>query len=272
MNAPLNGIPILTYHKIDARREWGLTCVRPHRFREQMVFLKETGFHPVNFFQLQKNRLPKKPVIITFDDGYDSVYRHALPVLQELQFTAVVFVITGFIGGWNRWDANLGGIRFRHLDEPQIGALSGAGMEIGSHGITHRALTSLSAAEIETELSLSRKFLSGITGQAARSVAYPFGMQNAVVCRMARQAGYVYGCINLWGKLSAGSALALRRIPVYRTDSLSAFRRKLSSDWAHKAEITKLRTIGWWARLTPLYQKFTKNLSGHLMRASVAQK
>ncbi|MEJ2538336.1 MAG: polysaccharide deacetylase family protein, partial [Calditrichia bacterium] len=149
-------IPILTYHKISKNREWGINTVSPKKFTEHLHFLKTENYTPINFRDLSKNELPSNPVIITFDDGYESVFEHAYPALSEFGFTAVVFVITGYIGKWNKWDANLGGIRFRHLNRQQIQELATNNMEIGSHGISHRAFTRLSSDEAGRELLESK--------------------------------------------------------------------------------------------------------------------
>lgn len=261
MELQFSDIPIITYHKISTRREWGLNTVPPNRFREQLLFLKDSGFNPINFKQLLSNDLPPKPIIITFDDGYDSVYECALPVLKEFKFTGVIFVITNFIGEWNTWDANLGGIRFRHLDERQITQLAEYGMELASHGVTHRAFTHLNDDEIRAEMEISQQWLADLTGQSVVTLAYPFGIQNGRVQQIARETGYKFGCTNLWGVKNNNNLLCLSRIAIYRLDSLSAFRRKLISGWQHRIEISKLQALSWPARLTPIFQKYIKRIS-----------
>ena len=249
-------IPILSYHKIDRRAEWGLTCVKPDRFSRQMAYLKNEGYQPITFHNLYSGTLPDKPIIITFDDGYRSVYRNAFPVLQETGFSAVVFLITGYIGKLNTWDANIGGIRFAHLDEGQIAEMSRAGVEIASHTVSHRALTYLSDNEVRRELETSRRRLAEICQREIISLAYPFGLQNSRVRHIARRCGYRFGCVNIWGGNHGTDILNLRRIPVYRSDSFGDFRRKLSAGTGHKIELAKLRVISWPARLTPVYQRF----------------
>lgn len=249
-------IPILTYHKIDIRREWGLNVVSPQAFRAQMEWLKSAGFSPINF--RQSATAAARPVIITFDDGYESVYRHAFPILQEFGFTAVVFIITGFRGRFNTWDANLGGIRFRHLNDSQIREMSALGIEMGSHTVSHRALPALGREETLCELLDSRRALSDLTGQPVMSLAYPFGRSNQTVRKLAAECGYRFGCVNLWGTIEKENLFTLRRIPVYQTDSLPAFRRKLGAGWGHRLEMGKLRAISWPARLTPLYQRLKR--------------
>ncbi len=251
----LASIPILTYHKIDTVKEWGLNVVSPENFRQQMEWLREQGYQTVtfrNWHKVEPHSAP--PIILTFDDGYESVYRYAFPVLQEVGFTAVVFVVTGYRGKWNTWDANLGGIRFRHLNDDQLRHLWEAGWELGSHTVSHRALIYLNDAEVRRELEESRAVLENLTGAGVTVVAYPFGRQNARIRRMAHQAGYRFGCRNLWGHTGNEELLALKRIPVYGTDSLKTFRRKLEPGVGHTWEMLRLRAISWPARLTGMYQ------------------
>ncbi len=226
----------------------------PRRFREQMEFLRQRGFRPLTFRELTSSELSEKPVIITFDDAYESVYQQAFPILQEYGFPAVIFVIVRYVGTWNTWDANLGGLRFRHVSANQIRELAQAGWEIGSHTLTHRALTYLPEKEVDREVRESRRQLQEITGQEVLTLAYPFGLQNAAVRERTRTAGYRWACQNLWGEYRPDNPFTIRRIPVYRTDSLAAFRRKLQPGLPHRVEMSKLRLISWWAHLTPLYQ------------------
>ena len=260
MKERFSEIPILTYHKITSQREFGINTVAPEKFREQMLFLKNNNFNPTTFRDIIQGNLPPKPVIITFDDGYASVFKCAYSILRECQFTAVIFLITDYFGGENSWDANLGGVKFTHLDEQQAAALSLSGMELGSHGATHRALSFLTEKEVESELQKSQEVISQISGQPVTSLAYPFGIQNQKIQEIAEHTGYQVGCINLWGKSDRNNPLSLKRIPVYGIDSLASFRRKLSTGISKTAEILKLKMLSWPAFLTPLFQKQIKNL------------
>jgi len=253
-------IPILTYHKISNRREWGINAISPKRFAGHLQFLKSENYIPINFQDLSQKELPTNPVIITFDDGYESVYENAFPILSEFGFTAVVFVITGFIGRWNKWDANLGGVRFRHLNRQQIQELAQNNFEIGSHGISHRAFTHLTNTEAAVELIESKNSLEQITSQEVVSMAYPFGIQNKIIQEQVKKAGYQFACVNLYGSSEKSNPLAIRRFPVYNTDSSSAFRLKLIRNSRNKIEMTKLKILSSPAFLTPVYQKFIKRI------------
>ena len=256
----LEEIPILTYHKITSQPEFGLNTLPPGRFQKQMNYLKEQNFHPVTFQDLLTQGIPPHPIIITFDDGYSSVYHEAFPILKELGFRAVIFIISDYIGKVNSWDANLFAVKFSHLNESQIKALAAAGMEIGSHGVSHRALTFLTAKELEHELCHSREILTSLSGRAIESFAYPFGIQDITVQQAVQRAGYKFACINVWGSRNSSNQFCLPRLPVYRTDSLNSFKQKLSSGRRKQLEILKLRLFSWPAFLTPLYQKFFKKL------------
>jgi len=260
MKERFSEIPILTYHKISHQREFGINTVSPEKFREQMLFLKKYGYNPTTFRDVLQGNLTANPVIITFDDGYASVFKNAFPILKEYQFKAVVFLITEYFGKKNSWDANLGGIEFTHLDEQQAAELFLYGIELGSHGATHRALSLLTEKEVELELQESQEVIHRLSGQPVTALAYPFGIQNKKIQEIARRNGYQVGCINLWGKSEHNNPLNLKRMPVYGIDSLASFQKKLSPGKSKTSEILKLKMLSWPAFLTPLYQKYIKNL------------
>jgi len=260
MTQNLSHIPILTYHKITDRREIGLNTVPPGRFAEHIKYLWEEGFTALTFSDITGNNLPSRPIIITFDDGYSSVYHQALPTLMKHEFRAVVFIITNYIGKENTWDANLGGITFSHLNKYQIKELGICGMEIGSHGMSHRSLTFLTAETVFSEMNESRQKIFEIIGKYPQTIAYPFGLQNRQIREAAVECGYRYGCVNLWGSGRVLNPFCLQRIPVYRTDSVKNLRKKIITGWGNLSEITKLRIISFPALLTPFYQKFIKKI------------
>jgi peptidoglycan/xylan/chitin deacetylase (PgdA/CDA1 family) len=260
MTGQISDIPILTYHKISARGEVGINTVHPRKFEVQMRYLKDAGYSAITFNDIKNNNIPDKPIIITFDDGYASVHETALPILHALKFRAVVFIISGYIGKENTWDANLAGIRFSHLHLSQIQELFQAGLEIGSHGVTHRALTYLPLDKINFELSESRERLSNLIQDSISTIAYPFGIQNRTIQNLAKDAGYDFGCINLWGVDKIENNFCLKRIPVYGTDSLNSLKRKFCSHKLNKSEIIKLKILSFPAFLTPIYQKYLNKL------------
>ena len=252
-------VPILIYHKVEARKEVGINVVSPEKFRQHITVLRELGYRSVTFWDLlTAPALPPKPVIITFDDAYESVYHYAFPVLREFGFTAVVFVIAGFIGRWNSWDANLGGIRFRHMNEDQLREIARAGWEIGSHGVSHRALTFLGREQLEEEICQSRRILQIISENPVLTVAYPFAMHNPHVRAAAKKAGFTFGCKSIRGKEAREDLLQIRRAPVYQFEGMPGLRHKLDPQrisWPHKIKLSMLSAP---AVLTPFYQALFK--------------
>lgn len=258
MTFKLSQIPIITYHKICRQKEFGINVIDPIQFKKQMRFLHANNYRPITFKNVLMNHIPSKPIIITFDDGYQSVFQYALPILRKFNFQAVVFVISNHIGKDNSWDVKLSSKQFKHLNENEIALLARAGIEIGSHGKSHRALPFLNDELIRKELEQSRNILGEITNQNILTLAYPFGMQNKRIQNIAKLTGYKFGCINLWGDHQKENPFCLKRIPIYCTDYLSSLQNKLSSGWKNRIELIKLKILSSPAILTPLYQKYFK--------------
>ena len=253
----LSRIPVLNYHKIEIKSDIGITARHPDDFLQDMEYLAAHAYTPLTFQSVEHlERLPEKPVMITFDDGYASVYEHAFPVLSRFGFNAVVFVPASYIGKTNDWDVQFGTKKFRHLSKEQIAALSAAGHEIAAHGMKHLPFTLLNSKLLKLELEESRDVLEGITGKPVRALCYPFGRFNSRVIDAVKQAGYRYAMASLYlGRvLEKESHLALRRFNVYRFDSTRIIGKKLragfNSPLAYRDWLLQLG-----GRATPLYQR-----------------
>lgn len=156
-------------------------------------------------------------VAITFDDGEHTVLTEALPRLERLGARAALFMTTAWIG------------RPGYLDRHGLLAIREAGWLIGSHGHTHRFLTTLAPAELELELRRSSEILAGILGEAPQDLAFPGGRTSSAVERAAAAAGYA----RLWSSTpgrnrSLAAGAALRRTAVRRGDDLQRFERLVS--------------------------------------------
>ncbi len=159
---------------------------------------------------------PSREFLLSFDDGYASLAGSAYPILADLGFTATTFLITDYVGKVNTWDVQYTWNRLQHLSWPQIEQWRARGFEFASHGASHRRLTWLDDAAIETELRGARETLTArLGGEAGRAIAYPFGAVDARVLRHARNAGYELGFAGVKG---SGEALCRPRVPVYFWD------------------------------------------------------
>jgi peptidoglycan/xylan/chitin deacetylase (PgdA/CDA1 family) len=215
-------VPILMYHRIDALQPTlpaitrSLT-VAPADFARQIRWLRGHGYHAISQEQLfaaleHGKKLPRKPVMITFDDGYRDVLANAAPVLKRLGMPATAYVITSRISN--------GDVSF--LSWAQLHALEQSGIEIGSHTVHHAELPSLSDPAALQELIQSRHALEQHLGHPVQWFAYPAGKFDARSEELARQAGYVLAVTTQPGAAqSARAPLALHRYEVLDTTGVS---------------------------------------------------
>ena len=225
----MNKIPILTYHKISDQREFGLTTVSQAKFKEQIQLIKSEGYSTISFSDLLKNKhLPEKPIIISFDDGYSSIYENALGILLDYGFKAVVFVISDYIGQLNGWEAVSFQQKHRHLTKDQILELNRQGFEIGSHGKKHKYLPGLNDKALVEEVEGSKKFLEDLTGRTINSFCYPYGRCTLRVENAVKAAGYQFATRNITFKNAKNNhSLALIKRSIYATDSITTFKEKI---------------------------------------------
>ena len=191
--------------------------------------------------------LPDKPVILTFDDGYQRLYEHAIPVLRKVGFSATLFVITDYIGEMNTWDVNLGGFKFAHLSWPEIREIRSMGFEIGSHTVSHPHLTWLKEADIRFQLEASRKSLEDGLGNKVKTISFPFGRYNETVLRLTEFAGYEHACVFFKKKKKLKKykeSFVLERKAHYIFDTYRSLNAKLNSQSVSgKLETAKLKLI-----------------------------
>lgn len=156
---------------------------------------------------------PAEPaLVLTFDDGHISNHDLALPILDKFGFKATFFVTAGFIGTGTTvsWE--------------QIRALHAAGMEIGSHTLTHRPPSTLSDNELREELVKSRQILEDGLGASVTSISSPTGFFNPRMRAIAREVGYKALCFGRIGLVQPNTdRFSLNRIAVKRTMSFEQF-------------------------------------------------
>ena len=186
---------ILMYHSVaDVAGDPSPLCVAPSRFAEQMAVLQRLGLRGVSIGSLvdaMRDGRERGLVGITFDDGYLDALEAAVPELKRRGFTATVFIIAGRLGGTNEWAK---GPSLPLLSDSQVRELADAGMEIGSHSMTHVRLAGLAASQLQAEVSGSRTSLGELVGAPVRGFAYPYGSMDAAARQAVHDAGYQYAC------------------------------------------------------------------------------
>ncbi|WP_432138520.1 MULTISPECIES: polysaccharide deacetylase family protein [unclassified Streptomyces] len=225
-------VPILMYHAVSAvpSEATRALSVTPQAFAAQMALIADRGLTPLTTAALAARwragrPLPARPVLITFDDGYAGVHRHALPVLAEHGFPATLFVSTGWIRG--TYDTGRG--LDTMLDWRQVRELAAAGVEIGGHSHTHPQLDQLGDGSLRAELTRCRDIVADELGALPVSFAYPYGYSSRRVRAAVRENGFAQA-------LAVGNALArrpqgpyaLRRVTVRRGTTTEEFERLLA--------------------------------------------
>jgi len=193
-------LPILMYHYIrtppSARSDlvgYNLS-VAPAVFAAQMDWLSDNGYHTVTFndvrlYWQRVQPLPSKPVIITLDDGYRDLYSAAFPILAAHNFTAVAYIVTGFIG--------LKG----YVTVDQIKQMDQYGFEIGAHTVNHADLARASQPWLTYQLVQSKRWLEMLLGHSVLDMAYPSGKYNFQTVLAVERAGYYSATTEQYGIL-----------------------------------------------------------------------
>lgn len=177
-------MPILVYHHVVPGRSPSLLFENPDSFEQELKYLKDNGYQPVSFDDLADClehgvALPERPVILSFDDGWDNQFNHAFPLLQKYSFTATFFAVTGYVDHEN------------FMTTEQLKTLLAAGMTIGSHTRTHPALAGVGGGQrLREEVAGSKAWLEDRLEIAVSTFAYPYGSYSASVVAAVKAAGY----------------------------------------------------------------------------------
>lgn len=223
-------IPIFLYHHIDEPPPKGTPSrsnfVKAKAFAKQMHALKKLGFKGLSLQDAAPYIAGKKEgkiAIITFDDGFLSVFQNAMPVLDKLGFTATCFFVAHQIGGENEWDSPAAH-RAKCMNESQIKEWAAHGHEIGSHTLSHVHLAQIDPTAANRQIALSRLILEDIFKTPVVSFAYPYGDMNDNIREMVRDAGYTYAATTQRGRYHVGTSLyEMPRHSVRRNDTLIQF-------------------------------------------------
>lgn len=237
-------IPILMYHKIplESLNSRHRIFVVRDQFRKHLEFFKSRGFQTLSFSELKKfwsgeksyKEFPRKPLLLTFDDGYKDNLTNAEPLLKEFEMKATIFVLGNHQILENTWDASTGEKPYELMSFEEKKKLDPQVWEIGSHGFDHLHLTQVppeaAYREIEkSKLSLEKDFSRQIT-----CFAYPFGSTSAEIAEFAKKAGYAFAVNTDQGGLHlADQPHSLFRVNIFPEDGPFQLWKKTSS-WYRK--------------------------------------
>lgn len=206
-------VPILMYHyirELPANDQLGDNLsVSPEVFSEQIMRLSQNGYVTIKMADLSDPKKKaiskiyyekKKPIILTFDDGYDDAYTHALPILRKYHFFGTFYIIRDFVG------------KARYLTKSQIVKMAALGMEIGSHTLNHPNLANLGQAMQYEQIYLSK--------ENASTFCYPSGRYNEITLNLVKTAGYSTAVTTIEGVANQNSDFW--QLPRLRVQNISA--------------------------------------------------
>ncbi len=203
---------VLNYHKVDNIHN--SLSVIPEDFERQMRYLSENGYNTITPEQLYDNittgaELPEKPILITFDDGYQDNYDNAYPILKKYNMKATIFVVTGFLGKHKNY-----------LTWEEAKELENSGISIESHTLNHKSMTELSDEQLRVELVNSRIDIKEKLGKESYFMAYPTGTYNLHIANMVKEAGYKGAFTIKYGNADGNTNVyAIERIPIFHTEN-----------------------------------------------------
>ena len=181
------GFPILEYHQITDEKldpDFEIYNVPPAEFAAQLDLLQAEGYTTITLQDFMrvvhgKGKLPEKPIVLTFDDGYEDNFKIMLPILERHGMTAVIYVITNELGKKN------------YLTLEELKEMQRRGIEIGSHTADHLPLTTLNAEIQLKQIRESKIFLEWSGLQTIYSLSYPNGAFNAEIEEILRREEYL---------------------------------------------------------------------------------
>jgi GT2 family glycosyltransferase/peptidoglycan/xylan/chitin deacetylase (PgdA/CDA1 family) len=190
--------------------------------------------------------LPAGATLVTFDDAYADLIPAAVEVLSSRGIPAVVFAVGGQIGGSNEWDRHLGAKTLRLLDAQGLQALVAAGIEIGSHSVSHRQLTKVDGEQVLAETRESAEQIEAAGLPRPRAFAYPYGDWDERGTAAVAAAGYAVAFTIDPGLVRPGcDRYALPRIEVLASDTPKTIRVKIATAaWPQKLRSRVLRRLG----------------------------
>jgi peptidoglycan/xylan/chitin deacetylase (PgdA/CDA1 family) len=230
-------VPIIAYHRVNDFRQDMLT-VNTELFHQQMSYLKKKGYQSINlddlvsFYLNRDSNLPDKPIVITFDDGFQDNYLYAFPILNEFGFKATFFLILDLIGTDIIFEKN-------KMDKPdlskdkmlswnEIKKMHEEGMKFGAHTCSHTNLLNISQKQAEQEIFGSYSKFVQQMDYPPLFFCYPYGVFDEGIKILVKRAGFRGAVVTPNCHLEEEDLFALFRVGIYGHNNLQTFKFKIS--------------------------------------------
>ncbi len=226
-------VPILMYHYIseppaDADIYRTDLSLSPETFAAHLDYLRAEGYTTLylrdllSYLATGQPELPEKPVILTFDDGYEDNYLNAFPALAERDMTGTFFIITDFATQ----------DRPGYADWQQLGEMAAAGMEIGSHSRDHPDLAGKDSDYLVWQALGSQETIEANTGAHPRVLSYPAGSYDQRVIDIFRSAHYWGAVTTQQGVIQrSDQPFELKRVRIRNTTGVEQLANLLQAPW-----------------------------------------
>ncbi|MGD0035692.1 MAG: polysaccharide deacetylase family protein [Bacteroidota bacterium] len=246
----IHELPVLMYHRVVERKlasaEYDIHITQQN-MEKQLLFLKHRGFETIGFEDLLHRQLPKKPIILTFDDGYEDNYYYLFPLLKKYQMKAVIYIIGDRQLRNNAWDIQEGLQEAKLLTPNQIMEMLKSGLlEFGAHSMSHPDLTKLSPNEIHKEIGGSKNALETFLSKPVVSFAYPYGSVSEEIKSITAQEGFTFG-------------IAVESGPIHFRNDLMEIHRIYIPSWTSIFNY-RIKTCGFYLRYQRLSWIIKRNL------------
>lgn len=237
-------VKVLMYHRVESdgpcsdSYPWTVTV---SQLRRHLQLITRWGYTPICFEDILTYndgmlRLPKRPVILTFDDGCSRTADNVMSVFSDFGARGTFFVLGNRLITSSEWDSGRGYRVVTLLNHRQVRELHTAGFEVGSHTMSHPNLTSIPPTEIEREVIDSKKALEDLLQEEIVTFAYPFGAVNHHAKRIVEDAGYDFGCGVYSGPPKFGmDPFNVRRVPVTRNTTVFDLALKMLTPYEYYA-------------------------------------
>ena len=237
-------IPVLTYHRVLQQSPDSSKFnifVTVDELETQILNLKKRGFEFTTFKDIASGVKVRKPIILTFDDGYEDNYHNLLPLLRKYNAKAVIYVLGDRAIRSNDWDIAKGEPEASLMNDEQVLACCDSGLvEIGSHGLSHQHLSGLNDEAAEYEILASKYALEQLLNEEVLSFAYPYGDFGARETELVRKAGYIFGVATVSGPVKiADDLMRVRRITMFPNTSGTRFWKKTSGYYLRYCRLKK---------------------------------
>jgi peptidoglycan/xylan/chitin deacetylase (PgdA/CDA1 family) len=226
-------ISILMYHSLDT--SGSVVSVSPQHFSDQMACLSGLGYKGISLREALDYRAacgswPAKSVVLTFDDGFANFYNCAYPVLSHHKFTATVFLVSGYMGGYNGWETPPPGLGRREvLSWDQAAELASSGIEMGAHTRTHVDLSRQPVEAIAQEMIASRSEIEKNLKRPVEAFAYPFGNVTRQALEVAR-CEFRAACTTILRRAKHDPLHSLPRVDMYYVRNQQTLERLLAGE------------------------------------------